>query len=86
MLGKELGPEILARQMQYDADYKKKEKKKKKKKKNNQKINASHTLEGTVLYNVEKIKYLGITITNDLKWNKHVSNNCTKASKTLGFL
>ena len=27
------------------------------------KINASHSLEGTVLDNVEKIKYLGVTIT-----------------------
>ena len=33
------------------------------------KINASYTLEGTVLDNVENIKYLGVTITNDLKWN-----------------
>ena len=56
-------------------------------------INASYTLEGTVLDNVEKIKNLGITITNlgititnDLKWNTHVSNICTKANRTLGFL
>ena len=33
------------------------------------KINASYNLEGTLLANVENIKYLGITITNDLKWN-----------------
>ena len=50
------------------------------------KINASYTLEGTVLNNVETIKYLGITIANDLKWNTHVSNICTKANRTLGFL
>ena len=31
------------------------------------KINASYTLEGTVLANGYKIKYLGITITNNLK-------------------
>ena len=50
------------------------------------KINASYTLEGMVLSNVETLKYLGITITNDLKWNTHVSNICTKANRTLGFL
>ena len=50
------------------------------------KINASYSLEGMVLENVEKIKYLGVTITNDLKWNTHVSNTCTKANRTLGFL
>ena len=50
------------------------------------KINASYNLEGTVLDNVENIKYLGITITDDLKWNTHVSNICTKANRTLGFL
>ena len=33
------------------------------------KIEASYTLEGTVLENVDSIKYLGVTITNDLKWN-----------------
>ena len=35
------------------------------------KINASYSLEGPVLENAEKIKYLGVTITNDLKWNTH---------------
>ena len=50
------------------------------------KINASYNLEGTVLDNLENIKYLGVTITNDLKWNTHVSNICTKADRTLGFL
>ena len=50
------------------------------------KIQASYTLEGTVLENVESIKYLGLTITNDLKWNTHVIDICTKANRTLGFL
>ena len=50
------------------------------------KINASYNIEGTVLDNVENIKYFGITITNDLKWNTHVSSICTNANRTLGFL
>ena len=47
---------------------------------------ASYTLEGTDLENIESIKYLEVTITNDLRWNTHVSNICTKANRTLGFL
>ena len=54
--------------------------------KRSSKIQANYTLEGTVLENVESIKYLGVTITNDLKWNTHISNVCTKANRTLGFL
>ena len=50
------------------------------------KIHASYTLEGTDLENVESIKYLGVTITSDLRLNIHVSNVCTKANRTLGFL
>ena len=48
------------------------------------KIEASYTLEGTVLENVDSIKYLCVTITNDLKWNTHIINICTKANTTLG--
>ena len=50
------------------------------------KIHASYALERMVLKNVESIKYLGVTITNDLQWNTHVGNICTKANWTLGFL
>ena len=50
------------------------------------KIHASYTLEGTDLENVESIKYIGVTITSDLRWKTHVSNVCTKANRTLGFL
>ena len=52
-------------------------------KKRIKKVHASYTLDGTILENVENIKHLGVTITNDLRWNTHVSN---KANRTLGFL
>ena len=47
------------------------------------KIQAPYKLEGTVLENVESIKYLGVTKTKDLKWNTHISNVCTNANRTL---
>ena len=49
--------------------------------KRSSKIQANYTLVGTVLENVESIKYLGVTITNT-----HISNVCTKANRILGFL
>ena len=44
------------------------------------KIKASYTLEETVLENVEHIKYIGLSIINDLRWityGSYVSNFCT---------
>ena len=56
------------------------------KRKRIKKIYASYTLEGTDLENVENIIYFGVTITCDLRWNTYVSNVCTKANRTIGFL
>ena len=50
------------------------------------KMEASYTLEGTVLENMESIKYLRVTITYDEMEYTHISNMCTKANRTLGFL
>ena len=47
------------------------------------KTEAYYTLEGTVLENVDSIKYLGVTISHDFRWN--MSNMCTKVNRTLGF-
>ena len=49
-------------------------------------IEASYTLKGTDLENVSSIKSPGVTIIHDLRSNTHVSNMCTKANRTLGFL
>ena len=54
--------------------------------KKHNKIDASYTLEGTVLEKVESIKYLGVTITSVLKWNSHIRNVCSRANRPLGFL
>ena len=61
--------------MQYDVAHKKMD----------QKINAKYTLEGTVPKNVDKIQYVGVTVTEDLRWTTHVSNICTKINRTLDF-
>ena len=50
------------------------------------KTNAVYSLEGTVLENEDNIKYLGVTISKDLKWNTQVSNVRTKVNRTIGFL
>ena len=49
-------------------------------------INKTYTLEGTPLVKLDAIKYLGVTITKDLKWDQHINNICVKANKTLGLL
>ena len=58
--------------MQYDTNNKETEQK-----------DPCFILKGTVLENVQSIKYLGVIITNDLRWNTYVSN--IKANRTLGF-
>ena len=50
------------------------------------KNHTTYSLEGSILETVSSIKYLGVTITSDLKWNKHVGNICLKASRSLGLL
>ena len=35
---------------------------------------------------MDNIKYLGVIVFKDLKWNTHVSNVCSKTNRILGFL
>ena len=50
------------------------------------KIINTYTLHDHPLPITDSTKYLGITISNDLKWNKHISNITSKANSTLGIL
>ena len=45
-----------------------------------------YTIKGEILKEVETITYLGIQISNDLSWDKHIAHITGKANSTLGFL
>ena len=46
----------------------------------------NYTLHGTTLKSTENTKYLGVTLTKDLTWGKHVDNIRAKANKQLAFV
>ena len=50
------------------------------------KILSSYGMEGSNLERVSEAAYLGITITSDLEWRKHVENITSSAERLLGFL
>ena len=35
---------------------------------------------------MSSVKYLGLTVTHDMKWNNHISNITAAANRTLGFV
>ena len=49
-------------------------------------LHKFYTLCGTILDQVSESKYLGVTISNDLMWSKHIQNITSKASSTVGLL
>ena len=49
-------------------------------------IDFEYQLEGSKLEFVDNIKYLGVHIANDLRWNKHAHEVTNKANKLLGML
>ena len=49
-------------------------------------ITANYTIHGHSLDVVDSSKYLGVTISKDLRWDNHINNVTAKANKTLGFI
>ncbi len=52
----------------------------------NKKKDRYYTLNNHVLQEVQDNPYLGLQISNDLKWSTHINNISKKANATLGFL
>ena len=50
------------------------------------KFQSTYTLHGQTLDVVDGSKYLGVTVTDNLSWSKHVSDKAGKAHRFLGFL
>ena len=50
------------------------------------KLTKFYTLDGVILEHVQEAKYLGIILSEDLKWAKHIQFITAKANSTLGLL
>jgi len=49
-------------------------------------VTNCYILHGHQLEQVQSAKYLGVSITSDMKWSEHIANICKKANNTLSFL
>ena len=45
-----------------------------------------YQLHGHTLVVMEASKHLGVTITNDLSWDRHIDNVAAKGNRTIGFI
>ena len=52
----------------------------------NQKSAHFYQLDGHILQQVPDNPYLGVTLSDDMKWNSHINKISKKATSTLGFL
>ena len=49
-------------------------------------VQNDYVLHGKILASADSVKYLGVNIASDLRWNKHIDIITSKANRTLGFL
>ena len=49
-------------------------------------IHADYKLHDQILTRVNSAKYLGVTLTDNMKWDQHINNICDKANRTIAFL
>ena len=49
-------------------------------------IHADYTLHDQILTRVKSAKYLGVTLTDNMKWDQYINNICDNANRTIGFL
>ncbi len=49
-------------------------------------IQHDYIIHGHVLEHVKEAKYICVTLTSGLRWNRHIANVSTKANCTLSFL
>ena len=54
--------------------------------KNRPPLPTTYKLHGHTLDTVDASKYLGVTISNNLTWDRHIDNAIGKGNKTLGFI
>ena len=50
------------------------------------KTNFEYHMKGEILEEAQATMYLGITISSDLSWNKHINTMTAKANRVLNFL
>ena len=50
------------------------------------KLTKLYTLVGVILDHVQEAKYLGVILSEDLKWGKHIQSITSKANSVLGLL
>ena len=48
--------------------------------------NFNYSLNGHILQKVKETPYLGVHISNNLKWSNHIAKTCSKANSTLGVV